>query len=128
MRDQSNFSSNTSMWFLILIGFLFVDIGRIQQLLHFGFLRPGMICILLLLYFIIRERQYFVMVVQVRFMYYFLILLLVLSPIAENYYWALQTAKFFIFILIFNLSVLSCVDNIHRLKQLINYLITIGIS
>lgn len=130
MENQEKILRETHWWFIVLLAYLAVDVARIQQIMHFGFLRPGMICILFLSFKVLENGLYYTDIKQIRLIYFFLFLLIALAPISVNYYWPIQTAKAFFYFIPFIITIICCVVNVERLKILINFLtlITLYIS
>lgn len=112
--------ANTEMWFFFTLLFLFVDYVRPQDIIPIGFIRPGMITVLILAYFIIANNGLSLsMSKQTKMIWCFIILLTILVLFAENQHHAFMTAKSMWLYLPFVLSVIICVNSIKRLKKIV---------
>lgn len=111
-------------WFFFTLLYVVIDYGRPQDIVPIGFLRPGMIAILILTGFLlmscrIKETDS----KQTRMMWLFIILLGAYVPFARNNYFAYQATLDMLLFMPFILSVVVCVDSMERLKKLIFVLI-----
>ena len=120
-------SDNTKSWFIFTLIFLVFDYGRPQDLLPIGFMRPSMILMLCLLFFI---GSNFAAVTacksnQTRMIWYILLLLLIYVPFAKNNYMAFHAFKNMFTYMLFIISVIVCVNSIERLKTLFKVYISL---
>jgi len=115
-------------WFFFVLLYIIIDYGRPQDIIPIGFLRPGMIVVLILTAFVvfcgrIKEADSR----QTRMIGLFIILLGFYVPFARNNYFAYETTLGMLVFVPFILSVVVCVDSIERLKKLIFVLILLMI-
>jgi hypothetical protein len=115
-------------WFFFTLLYIVIDYGRPQDILSIGFLRPGMIAILILTAFIflsgrIKEADS----KQTRMIGLFIVLLGLFVPFARNNFFAYETTLNMLLFVPFILSVIICVNSIERLKKLIFVLILLMI-
>lgn len=123
----SNINKNHK-WFFFALLYLVIDYGRPQDVLPIGAIRPGMIIVILLSFFILSNLNLVgkaFSYTQVRLIFYFNLLLLIHVPFATNNYWAYLAAKNMMLFIPFILSIVICVDSIKRLKILITTLIVL---
>lgn len=111
---------NNKNWFFFTLLYLIVDYGRPQDILPIGFLRPGMIIIIILSGFLIfggqlREARS----KQTKMILLFIILTALYVPFAHNNYFAYRTTEIMILFLPFILSTIICVNSITRLKSIV---------
>lgn len=107
-----------SKWFFFTVLFIILDYTRIYQELHLGLLRPLMIVILVLVYFIFSSGEYpRAKSKQTTYMWLFIFLLACYIPFARNNHVAYITAKAQLLYMPFILSVIICIDSIERLKK-----------
>ena len=119
-------SSANNKWFFFIFVYLFVDYGRPQDLLPIGFLKPGMISILILTGYIIFSNKIKLSdSKQTRLIWSFIALTAVFIPFARNNFYAYQTTKGMLLYMPFVLSTIIVVDSIERLKKLISFMIII---
>lgn len=119
---MENTSSDRKKWYIFTLLFLVIEYGRIQDVIDIGFLRPGMILNLILIFFIAKEFKINIELSkskQTTLMLLIVGLLFVYVPFANNNYWALQAAKIMALYIPFFISTIICVDSIDRMKKLI---------
>lgn len=114
-------------WFFFTLLFLVIDYGRPQDILPIGAMRPAMIIILVLSFFILTRGNFpRYDSKQTRFIFYFIILLCLYVPLARNNMFALGTVKVMLILYMpFILSVMACVTSLERLKKTVLILISV---
>jgi hypothetical protein len=114
-------------WFFFTLLFLVIDYGRPQDILPIGAMRPAMIIILVLFFFILTRGNFSRYdSKQTRFIFYFIILLCLYVPLARNNMFALGTVKVMLILYMpFILSVMACVTSLERLKKTVLILISV---
>lgn len=113
-------TANTDMWFFVTLLFLVVDYVRPQDIIPIGFMRPGMLTVLILAYFVITKNGLTLgMSKQSKMMWCFVLVLTILVLFAENQRMAFNTAKTMWLYMPFVLSVIICVNSIKRLKKIV---------
>ncbi len=126
-RDEQNSitKDNYSKWFFFILVYIFVDYGRPQDILPIGFLKPGMISILILAWFLISSVNTLKHAdsKQTRYILAFTGLLAAYIPFARNNFLAYQTTKTMLLYLPFILSTIIVVNSIDRLKKLVDFII-----
>ncbi len=129
MKETSKKIINTHKnWFFFTLFYLVIDYGRPQDVLHIGFLKPGMIAILILTGFLIFSgKMKDANSKQTRMIWLFIILLGAYIPFARNNYFAYKTTESMLLFMPFILSTIICVNSIERLKKLIFALILLMI-
>ncbi|MBI3805601.1 MAG: hypothetical protein HY282_17770 [Nitrospirae bacterium] len=115
-------------WFFFTLAYLLVDYGRPQDILPIGFLKPGMIVILILTGFLLftgklKESDS----KQTRMMWLFILLLGIYVPFAVNNFLAYKTTETMFLFMPFILSIVVCINSLEYLKKLIFFLILIMI-
>ena len=120
--------NNYNAWFFFTLFYLLIDYGRPQDIIPIDFLRPGMISVLILIYFIISTKNLnFSTSKQVKYIWYFVILTAVYVPFVKNNFWAYTTTRTMILYLPFILSAIICVNSIERLRTIINIFVILMI-
>lgn len=103
-------------WFLILLFFLIVDLGRPQEILPIGSLRLGLVAtVLLASHLCFTKHRSSPMIVQSRLIIYFTLLLACYIPIANNNYLAYLAFKTMCLMLPFLLSSIILLNSRSRL-------------
>ena len=116
------------MWFFFVLFYIFVDYGRPQDVLPVGFLRPGMVSILILTLFLVLSNKIGSSnSKQTRLILYFTALIACYVPFATNNYYAFLTTRDMLLFMPFILSTIIVVNSIDRLKIIINFIIGIMI-
>lgn len=116
--------STSKLWFYLIILFLFIEYIRPQDFLPISAFRPALLmaliltCLLFTNQFWSRTNEK-----QIRYIWAFIVLLITLVPFAVNNYWAYQTVIIMLVMMPFILSVAIVVDNIDRLKRLVDIFI-----
>lgn len=107
-------------WFFFAILYLVVDYGRPQDLLHIGFMRPGMVCVLILTFFLFSNKGFLISKSrQTNIIWCFAILTAVYIPFAVNTFYAYHTTRIMLLYIPFILSIVVCVNCIERLRKMI---------
>lgn len=116
-------------WFFFAILYLVIDYARLQDILPvISHLKPGLIIVLLLVFFIIMQGiSSAIDTKQTRMIALFIALLMVYVPLARNNHFAFITVKAMLGYMPFILSVIICVRSMERLKTLILIMICIMI-
>jgi len=128
MQDINSISYKTNTWFFFSLLYLVVDYGRPQDILPIAVLRPAMVVILVLLYYLVtnngisRSNSK-----QTKLIWYFVILTAMYIPFAVNNYWALQTTRNMLTYMPFILSTIILVNSVKRLKKIITVYIALMI-
>lgn len=114
-----NISNNTyKNWFFFTLLYLIIDYGRPQDILSIGFLKPGMIMTLILIWFLISKGKTILFhIKQIKMIWLFIMLLAAYIPFAVNNYFAYMTTKSMFLFMPFILSTIICVNSIDRLKK-----------
>ena len=114
-------------WFFFTLLFLVIDYGRPQDILPIGAMRPAMIIIIVLSFFILTRGNFSRYdSKQTRFIFYFIILLCLYVPLARNNMFALGRVKVMLILYMpFILSVMACVTSLERLKKTVLILISV---
>lgn len=122
-------SDNYNAWFIFTIAYLIVDYGRPQDLVPvIGYLRPGMLMILVLSFYLIsnggltKSRSD-----QTKMVWYFVILTAIYIPFARNNYSAYLTTYTMLSFMPFFVSTIVCVNSIERLNKIINVYIIMAV-
>ncbi len=125
LSRPQNVQDTSSRWFFCILLYIFVDYGRPQDLLPIGFLRPGMLTILLLTWFLISNSKSLKEVDsrQTRRILAFIGLLAVYIPFAKNNFFAYVTTKTMLLYLPFILSTIIVVDSMDRLRKIVGFII-----
>jgi probable O-glycosylation ligase (exosortase A-associated) len=108
-------------WFFLTLLYLVVDYGRPQDILPIGFMRPAMIIVLILTFFILFSNKIrFSNSKQTLLIWCFVILTAIFVPFALNNYFAYHTTRSMLIYMPFILSTIIIVNSIERLKKLIS--------
>ncbi len=108
-------------WFFFICLYIIFDYGRPQTVLPvISNIKPSMILILLLSFFLITRNAIFkIPAPQIRYLWLFVVLLGCYIPFAKNGYYAYKTTLAQMLYLPFTLSMIFCLDSINRLKKLV---------
>jgi probable O-glycosylation ligase (exosortase A-associated) len=118
---DNNNTDQYKNWYLFTLVYILIDYGRPQDLFSpLEYLKPGMIIILILTWFLIakgklKEAQS----KQTTLIWLFIILLALYIPFAHNNFFAYRTTKDMLLFMPFILSTIICVNSIDRLKKYI---------
>ena len=116
----------TSRWFFFTLLYLFIDYGRPQDVLPIGFLKPGMISILILsMYVLFSGKIKLTESKQTRLIWCFIGLTAIYIPFARNNFYAYVTTKGMLLYMPFILSTIIVVDSVARLKTFVSFMIAI---
>lgn len=113
-------------WFVSALLYLVVDYGRPQDILPIGMFRPGLIIVLILIYYIVsrggisRSKSD-----QTRMITYFALLTAVYIPFAKNGHWAFSTTQTMLLYMPFFISIIICANSISRLK--VTIMVAVGL-
>jgi len=119
-ENHSDLLGSTRFWFLITLLYLILDYSRIYGVFHIGFLRPLMITILILSYFLFAGNKYYLArSYQTTWLWLFVALLFAYVPFAVNNHYAYVVFMAQFLYMPFILSVIVCVRSLERLKKLI---------
>ena len=122
-KDRAN-----SLWFFFTVLYIILDYSRIYQELQLDFLRPLMLNILILTFFLMSRGGYsLTKSKQTTLMWLFILLLASYIPFARNNYYAYKTTISQLLYMPFILSVIVCINTISRLKRFIFICILIEI-
>ena len=115
-------TDNYNKWFLFTIAYLIIDYCRPQDLLPvLGYLRPALLMIVVLSFFLITNNGLSKSVAdQTKMVWYFVILTAIYIPFARNNYWAYITTYTMLSFMPFFISTIVCVNTMDRLKKIIN--------
>lgn len=115
-----NKEAGNGKWFFFALLFIIIDYGRPQDIIPIGFMRPGMIVALILIYYIITTKGVYKLTAsnQTRMIWYFILLTAIYIPFAVNNFWAYTTTKMMLMNMPFILSIIVCVNSVQRLKKL----------
>jgi hypothetical protein len=92
-KPTSKMNTTSSTWFFFTIVYLIIDYARPQDILPIGFLRPGMISIVILtLFLLFAHKLHYARSTQTTLMLLFVGLLVLFVPFARNNYYAFHTA------------------------------------
>jgi|WetSurMetagenome_2_1015567.scaffolds.fasta_scaffold00113_29 putative inorganic carbon (hco3(-)) transporter len=118
---EHNKRDNYGPWFFFTLLYLILDYGRPQDIFPpFGFIKPGMIIILILTFFILSKGNIKVSLNKQTIMIWLFILLLSLYiPFATNNFFAYSTTKSMLMYMPFILSTVICINSIQRLDKMI---------
>jgi len=109
-----------SPWFFFTLLYIVVDYGRPQDILPIGFLKPGMVMILILAGFVLFNGSFLKpQDKQTKLILAFIALLAAYVPFARNNFFAYRATKDMFFYLPFILSTIICVNSIRQLKKMI---------
>jgi len=90
--DKNN--AALKIWFFLMLLYLVVDYGRPQDILPIDFMRPGMVLILILSFFILSHGHFHIYdSKQTKLIFYFIMLLCAYVPFARNDHFAWVTVK-----------------------------------
>jgi hypothetical protein len=107
-------------WWVFLIVYLVIDYGRPQHILPIGFLKPGMISVLILIGFLLSSgRLKLSHSNQTLIIWLFIILLGLEVPFAVNNYYAYRVTRDMLMYMPFILSTIVLVNSIELLKKLL---------
>jgi hypothetical protein len=114
---------DTTTWFRFTLLYLLVDYARPQDMIPgVGKIRPALLVMAVLIYFLIKNRALLVKgSQQIKMIWYFIGLLAIFIPFARNNYYAYSTANEMLKFMPFILSVLVCVNSIERLKSFMKF-------
>lgn len=120
---KSQAAVDTTTWFRVTLLYLLVEYVRPQDLIPgLGLIRPAMLVMLVLIFFLIKHQKLVVMrAKQIRMIWYFIALLSLYIPFARNNYYAYATFTQMLKYMPFILSVLVCVDSIERLRSFMKF-------
>lgn len=108
-------------WFWFLIAYIIIDFARPQDLVPgISFLKPGMLSVLGLTFFIISTSSYWFRIVHIRMIWYTVGLLILWVFLASNNNYAYMTAKGMLLYMPYILSVVACLVNLKTFKKFIN--------
>lgn len=114
-------TANTDWWFKLTILCLIVDYARPQDILPIGFMKPGMLAVLVLAYFVITKNGILLgMSKQTKMIWCFVILLGAYVPFALNNHHAFFTTQSMLFYMPLILSTIICVNSVKRLRKIIS--------
>lgn len=117
---KSKSHNQDSKWFFFTLLFLIIDYGRPQDFLPIGVIRPAMLIIIVLMYYVISNQGLSRSLYnQTRMLWYFVLLLFVHIPFATNNYWAYQAATNVFVFMPFILSTVILVNTVDRLRKMI---------
>ena len=117
-------SSANNKWFFFILLYLFVDYGRPQDVFPIGFMKPGMISILILAGYILFSGKIKLSdSKQTRLIWCFIGLTAIYIPFAVNNFFAYITTKGMLLYMPFILSTIIVVHSIERLKKIITFII-----
>lgn len=118
-------SESNKNWFFWIILYILIDYGRPQDVLPIQALRLGMVVTIVLFIYLVRygEWQKVLFYSQIKLILFFILLLFLHIPFSRNNYFAWLTFKNMALFVPFILSVTICVNNLRRLKILINFLL-----
>ena len=121
MQKESKIKQeNNKTWFFFMVMYLVVDFVRIQDIIPIGFLRPGLVAVVILGFFILRKGSFHFEIRQIKMIYLFLLLLAIHIPFAKNNYYAYKTTEGFCLLIPFILSIITCLNTVESLKKMIN--------
>ena len=121
-------TANTDGWFKLTILCLVVDYARPQDILPIGFMKPGMLAVLVLAYFVITKNGFLLgMSKQTKMIWCFVILLGAYVPFALNNHHAFFTTQSMLLYMPLILSTIVCVNSINRLRKIISVYIALMI-
>lgn len=110
----------TNKLFFFALFYLVIDYGRPQDIIPIGVIRPGMIAVLLLMFFLASSKKIAsAKSKQTKMIWFFIVLTSLYIPFAVNTHWAYLTTRTMLLYMPFILSVIICVDSVKRLKKLI---------
>ncbi len=113
-------SNSNRTWFFVALIYLIIDYGRPQDVLPIGFLKPGMIAVLILAFYLIFKGPIkAARCKETTLIGLFVLLLTLYIPFATNNNSAYVTARDMFVLMPFILSIIICVNSIDRLRQLI---------
>src|SRR4051812_2469188 len=103
---------DTTTWFRCTLLYLLIEYARPQDLVHgLGLIRPAMLVMLVLIFFLIKHRNLLVVrSKQIKMIWYFIALLSLYIPFARNNFYAYTTCTQMLKFMPFILSVLVCVN------------------
>ncbi len=121
-------SHDTSQFYFFTVLYIILDYARIYQVVHLGFMRPMLILMAILIFFIINGGQYHrTKNRQVTYMWLFILLLGCHIPFAQNNHLAYIAASTQLLYMPFILSVIITVNSFSRLQKFILILICIEV-
>jgi len=121
-------TANTDRWFKLTILCLVVDYARPQDILPIGFMKPGMLAVLVLAYFVITKKGLSLgMSKQTKMIWCFVLLLGAYVPFAVNNHHAFFTTQSMLLYMPLILSTIVCVNSVNRLRKIISVYIALMI-
>ena len=128
VRTKIDSEKDDSKWYFFTLLFLLVDYGRPQDYLPIGALRPAMLVIVVLAFFLITRNGFSRSVSkQTTMLWCFVALLLVHVPFARNNYWAYQSATSMLAYMPFILSTIILVNSVKRLRVMVSVYVALMI-
>ncbi|MCG7870672.1 MAG: O-antigen ligase family protein [Candidatus Thiodiazotropha lotti] len=126
LKLDSKPKSQDKMWFYLLIFYLLVDIGRIQDVTGISVIRPGLLSIVLLALFVLAKGEIWPKEKEIKYIWYFIFLLAIYIPLARNNFYAYKTTTTMLLYMPFVLSVISFTSDPTRLRNIINAFLAIS--
>ncbi len=112
----------SKIWFFALFSYLFIDLGRLQDLIPIGFLKPGVLTNGILFIFLIASGRVFGQgSKQLNYIVLFVLLLGAHIPFAQNSYLAYKTTLAMILFLPCIFSIVIVVNTLSKFKTFINF-------
>ena len=115
-------TNNTTQkaWFFFVLLYLVMDYGRPQDILSIGFMRPAMIVILVLTFFILTHGEFHIYdSKQTKMVFCFILLLCIYVPFVRNNYFAWIAVRNMLLYVPLILSTIGCVNSIFRLRKMV---------
>ena len=108
-------------WFIFTLMYLIIDYGRPQEMISpLGFLKPGMIIILILSGYVILKGPFAAAWSrQTVMIFLFCALLALYVPFASNNYFAFMTLRNMLTLIPFILSAIICINSVERIKKVV---------
>jgi probable O-glycosylation ligase (exosortase A-associated) len=120
MEKELTTKNSTGNWFLFILLYLVIDYGRPQYILPIAFLRLGVVIILILSFYVIKNRYRIdITSKQMKMIFLFILWLAILTPFAVNRRYAFNTTLTMMLFMPFILSVTGVVDTVDKLRKLI---------
>ncbi|MEW8418613.1 MAG: O-antigen ligase family protein [Candidatus Thiodiazotropha endolucinida] len=126
LKLDSKPKSQDKMWFYLLIFYLLIDIGRIQDVIGLNVIRPGLLSIVMLTLFVLTKGELWPKEKEIKYIWYFIFLLAIYIPFATNNFYAYNTTTTMLFYMPFILSVVSFTSDLTRLRNIINAFLAIS--